>query len=399
MSLAEGTEAAGLYLHVPFCSAICPYCDFAVRRDDAARREAYVGAVEREAELAAERWRHLTTGVPGAERFDTLYLGGGTPSLLEPRQLERVLAALRRALPLAPGAHLSLEANPEDVDAEHLATWRGLGVDFLSLGVQALDDDALAFFGRRHTARQAEEAITLALEAGFPTVNVDLIYALPGVESGARTRFWHHTLDRAAALGPQHLSCYGLEIHPRTSFGKRQARGELHPLDDDRHGELFLATHRRLAELGYEGYEVSNFARSPEHRSRHNRKYWHHVPYLGIGPSAHSFAGRRRWWNEPLVPRWQKRVAAGEAPVAGEETLEPADLALEALMLGLRTRDGVDLDALERRYGIDLGARNHRRLAELEARGLLRIVGRRLIPTLEGLAVADGLAAGLDVVP
>ncbi|RMH22260.1 MAG: radical SAM family heme chaperone HemW [Acidobacteria bacterium] len=381
-----GSDAPGLYVHVPFCSAICPYCDFAVRRDDAGRRAAYVRSLQREVAL----WS-------GAEHgfgvFNTLYFGGGTPSLLEGRQLAAILDAIRDGLALAPGVRVFLEANPEDVDATSLRAWRELGVSFLSLGVQAFDDGALAFLGRRHSAEDARRAVALALEAGFETVSLDLIYGLPDHQPSA----WRRTLDQAAALGPQHLSCYQLTIEPATPFGKARRRGELKPLADDAQGELFLLTREHLARHGYAGYEVSNFARTPAHRSRHNRKYWQHVPYLGLGPSACSFDGRCRWWNERSLARWQHRLAAGERPLAGSETLSDAELALETLMLSLRTSGGVDLAAFQKRFGIDLEARNAARIARWHRDGLLEPVAGRLVLTHRGLAIADGLTSSLEI--
>ena len=384
-------ESPGLYLHVPFCSAICPYCDFAVR---VGRREKRIRFVDT---LLSEIGREAGTrpGFAGAG-IDTIYLGGGTPSILDREDLERILAAVRRAFAPRPDAQIFLEANPEDVGARSLAAWRRLDVSFLSLGVQSFDRRDLAFLGRRHTPAEARRSVELALGAGFETVSVDLIYGLPHHDLAA----WRRTLEQAVGLGPQHLSCYELEIHRRTTFGKRRARGELEELPEAEQAELFLATHRLLRERGYRGYEVSNFARAPAggppaHESRHNRKYWRHVPYLGLGPSAHSFDGRRRWWNERLLPRWEKKVRRGEPGTEGSEVLDDRQLALETLMLGLRTARGVDLERFRRRFGYDLVERHRARVERLVEEERLRLAGGRLVPTLEGLAVADAIAASL----
>jgi len=394
----------GLYLHVPFCSAICPYCDFAVLTGGPPRRAEFVDSLE--AEIAA--WR------PEAERWqtiDTVYFGGGTPSALEPAQLARILEAARAELPVAPDAWIALEANPEDVTAESLGRWRDLGIAMLSLGIQSFDAATLRFLGRRHTSAQARQAVELALGAGFPAVSIDLIYGA-GDAGGARGAReigprqpdreaeqdrWRRDLERAAALGPQHLSCYQLTIHEGTPFGFRVARGDLSELPEADQAEAFRFTHTFLAGHGYAAYEVSNFARAPEHQSRHNRKYWDHTPYLGLGPSAHSFDGHRRWWNERKLRPWQAKLAAGELPVAGSEDLGPRELALEDLMLSLRTTAGLDLEAFRRRHACDLGARNGRLIEDLAARGLLAETGGRLVPTLEGLAVADSLARAFDL--
>lgn len=377
-------EPAGLYLHVPFCSAICPYCDFAVLVGRHEKRRRFVETLRREIVLH----RGLL-----ADPVDTVYLGGGTPSILEADDLSRLLDAVRETFEPAEGTRFYLEANPEDVTPESLAAWRRLGIGTLSLGTQSFDDGELRFLGRRHDAATAQRSVELAVEAGFDTVSIDLIYGLPGRGESD----WRRNLEQAAALRPDHLSCYGLELHPRTPFGKRQTRGELTPLPDDTQADLFQLTHRWLADHGYPAYEVSNFACSPEHRSRHNAKYWHHVPYLGLGPSAHSFDGGTRWWNERSLPRWQRRIEAGRRAEAGREEIDSRDLALETLMLAFRTTGGVDLDRFEARFGFDLVKRNRRQVDRLLADGVVRHEGRRLVPTLDGLAVADGLAAAFTL--
>ena len=391
-------RAPGLYLHIPFCSAICPYCDFSVLKAGVPARKRFVEHLVAEVPLAAREWKD-------PRPFDTVYFGGGTPSLLPAEDLERVLGACRSHLALAM-PWIFLEANPEDVTPDACAAWRGLGVRTLSLGVQSFSDEALRFLGRRHSARQARAAVETAQAAGFDTVSVDLIFGLPDQTPEA----WRRDLAAAVALGPGHLSCYQLTIHPRTRFGVSAARGQLSEMPEGEQAVLFELTHRFLADAGYSAYEVSNFARSRDHESRHNRKYWDHTPYLGLGPSAHSLAAAaasglpaaRRWWNEPRTPRWERRVAAGERPALGEESLGPTALATEAVMLGLRTADGIDLDALTARYGFDLLAANDALVARLVAEGHLVVHagpegGRRLAPTASGLAVADGMAAAFDI--
>jgi oxygen-independent coproporphyrinogen III oxidase len=379
--------APGLYVHLPFCSAICPYCDFAVLTGGAERRARFVASLRREAQLWAER-------PPPGGAADSVYLGGGTPSLLAPEQLAAILDELRARLPVAADAWLSMEANPEDVTPAILRAWRDLGVGTLTLGVQSFAAPALRFLGRRHDGTQARRAVAAALDAGFPVVGVDLIYGLPDQDGAA----WAGDLDAAVALAPHHLSCYQLTVHAGTPFGFRQARGTLRELPEDGQAALFRLTHQRLADAGYAAYEVSNFARAAAHRSRHNRKYWSHAAYLGLGPSAHSFDGRRRWWNERKVGVWERAVARGAPPVAGEETLAAADLALERVMLGLRTVEGVDLPPL-RALGFDLLAANAPLLERLQDQRLLRVDGDRLVPTLDGWAVADGLAGALSLGP
>ena len=386
------TEAAGLYLHVPFCSAICPYCDFAVARGRGADRERFVEALVEEIEILGCGEREGCTGEAegfGTERFDTVYFGGGTPSALSLEQLGAIRRRLNAAFAIVPDTEWTIEVNPEDASPEWLAGWRELGFDRISLGLQALDDRVLRYLGRRHDAAEARASVERARAAGFRSVSVDLIYSLPGFDGG----WWRRTLEEAAALGPDHLSCYELTIHDGTPFGRRRDAGRLRETGEDERAANFVATHRRLGELGYEGYEVSNFARRDGGRSRHNRKYWRHVPYLGLGPSAHSFDGRRRWWNVAQWKRWRDVIESGASPVAEVERLTDRQLILEAVMMGLRQRSGVDCAALESRFGLDPAAGNAAQIEAWEKAGWLRVIGRRLAPTLDGMARADRLAA------
>jgi oxygen-independent coproporphyrinogen-3 oxidase len=373
--------APGLYLHIPFCSAICPYCDFAVLTGGSERRERFTGHLVSEIGLwsgDAENFRGI----------DTVYFGGGTPSALSPEQLGRILDAAKTGLPVVEDAWIFLEANPEDVTPDSVRAWRELGVRTLSLGIQSFDAEALAFLGRRHSPEQARRSVELARAAGFHTVAFDLIYGLPGQSA----EDWRRTLETAVALEPDHLSCYQLTIHEGTPFGFRLARGKMTEAPEETQADLFLLTHVFLREAGLPGYEVSNFARSPEHQSRHNRKYWDHTPYLGVGPSAHSFSGSRRWWNERKIGPYEVRIDAGQRPVAGSEELTAEDLALEALMLGLRTADGVELDGIRRRYGVEILEPDPERME-----GLLEVKDGRLVPTLEGWAIADTLTRSFEI--
>lgn len=324
----------------------------------------------------------------GFDSIDTIYFGGGTPSALTPDDLARILEAAGQGLSIREDAWVFFEANPEDVTPESVKAWRDLGVRFLSLGIQSFDADTLRFLGRRHTPDDARRSVEIARAAGFDTISIDLIYGLPDQPF----EVWQRTLEEAVALQPDHLSCYQLTIHEGTPFGFRLERGKMSELPEESQADLFLFTHQFLRDHGYPGYEVSNFARSPEHRSRHNQKYWHHVPYLGLGPSAHSFSGSKRWWNERKLKPYEARVEANEKPVAGTEELTREDLALEAVMLGLRTIDGIDLQSFRNRYGVDLMKRNEPLIERLAGEGLLKAEDLALRPTLAGLAVTDSLA-------
>ena len=379
----KSLTGSGLYLHIPFCSSICPYCDFSVLKGDENRRRRFVEA------LVAEI--RLYESYPAS--FDTIYFGGGTPSILTSEELEEILAAIEGSLEIADGAWISLEANPEDVDERSLVDWRRLGVQTVNIGVQSFDPDELVFLGRIHDAETARRAVELALVAGFHSVSLDLIFGLPGQSQEA----WQQQLDTALSLAPHHLSCYQLTVHEKTVFGVQRRRGQFVELAAELQADFFFEAHRRLGSAGYEGYEVSSFAAAPEHRSRHNSKYWDHSPYLGLGPAAHSFDGESRWWNEWKEGPWSRAVLSGQLPVSGREHLSRSDLALERLMLGLRTSDGVDLAEIDRTHGTNLGEANTALIDELLRQGRLDQIDGRLKPTLSGLATADSLALAFEI--
>ena len=390
----------GLYVHVPFCQTKCPYCDFySITSPELI--SAYLSALEKEAQIYRTRMQsNGGTGVSPVRAqakacgyhhttppFDSLYLGGGTPSLLNAEQLAALVANLRRHFAFAPDTEFTLEANPDDVTSEKLKLWRDLGINRLSLGVQSFDEAELVFLQRRHTARQTRRALELIRAAGFENLGLDLMYGLPGQSPDT----WLQTLETALSFRPEHLSCYQLTIaagetpSPPTPFARRLARGELTLPDEEVQREFFLLTRQFLADRGYLQYEISNFARGEEYLSRHNRKYWNHTPYLGLGPAAHSYQAGRRWWNFSSVAQYIAALNADEAPVAGSEDLTPEQLRLEALCLGFRTREGVALEVIQ----------GHPRwrlvLSELTQAGLVRQADGRVAATAQGLVVADRL--------
>lgn len=361
---------AGLYVHVPFCRRKCPYCDFASGTDLSLIPD-WLAALSRE----MARYQDLGLG------FDTIYLGGGTPSLLAAADLGSILEDLHGHFTFAEKVEITLEANPDDLNLQVLKSYRRLGINRLSLGVQSLDDGELAFLGRRHDAAQASLALVWAREAGFARLGVDLIYGLPGQS----LEQWRRTLEAALECNPEHLSCYQLTLEEGTPLARRQAAGEFQPLAEDRAREFFLFTSQFLEDRGYVHYEVSNFARGWEHRSRHNCKYWDHTPYLGLGPAAHSFMEGRRWWNHRSLAAYCQALGAGRAPVAGDEVLTGEQRRLEALFLGMRTKKGVTLEMAQPTPEGQAAVR------ELVEAGLAEIREDRLIPTREGLVVADHL--------
>ncbi|SMC24985.1 oxygen-independent coproporphyrinogen-3 oxidase [Desulfacinum hydrothermale DSM 13146] len=366
---------AGLYVHVPFCRGKCPYCDF-YSEPSPALASRWVDGVLREADLYGDLF----------SRFDTLYLGGGTPSFLSGEDLGRLLSGLQRRFRWESSVEITLEANPDDVTPEKAALWWDLGINRLSLGVQSLDDAMLGVLGRRHTAAQAAAAVEAARQAGFTNLGLDLMWGLPG-QSLAQ---WRETMESVLAFSPEHLSCYELTLEKGTVFYQMACRGDLSLPSQAQSRLFFTATSRFLRQRGYVHYEISNFARGDVFRSRHNQKYWRHVPYLGLGPSAHSFDGRRRWWNARSVETYCEMVEAGGWPVAGREIPGPEERRLEALMLGFRTREGVPL-AL-----VGDTDRARRAVTTTVSQGLLEVQRQRLRPTLAGWLVANRLPLLFD---
>lgn len=313
--------------------------------------------------------------------FDSLYLGGGTPSLLEASQLGRLLEFLQREAAFAPDSEVTLEANPDDLTPAKLLAYRQLGINRLSLGVQSFNDAELCFLGRRHTAAQAQEALKMARDAGFANLSLDLMYGLPG-----QTRTgWEKSLAAALAFRPEHLSCYQLTVEPGTELARRRGDGLKSLVGEDEEREFFLFTSDFLTRQGYLHYEISNFAHGKEHACRHNLKYWRRLPYLGLGPAAHSFDGRRRWWNFRSLNKYLEALSRGTLPAAGEETLTAEQVRLESMLLGFRTREGVAMSLIQ---GLPGGENT---LGIMQAEGWVKVRKERVKPTREGLLLADRL--------
>jgi oxygen-independent coproporphyrinogen-3 oxidase len=370
----------GIYVHAPYCRAKCPYCDFnvAIHRED--RIPPFLAALD--AELA----RHAALPWAGRVPAGSLFLGGGTPSLLPPEAVGALIAGARRGLGLAADAEVTLEANPEGLDARRLADFRAAGVTRLSLGVQALDDALLRRLGRTHSAEDARRALRAARAAGFRSVSADLLYACPGQDLAT----WAATLDEVLATGLEHLSAYALTLEPATPFGRRPPAGLP---DEDLAVAQFEALCDRAARAGLERYEVSNFAR-PGHRSRHNLLYWRREDYVGLGPGAHGGLGALRYANERSQTRWRAAVLAGRWPIERWEHLSPRQVAAERIVLGLRLAEGVPRAWVDRhlagaaRVPPD-GVRRY-----LDA-GVLAERAGRLALTERGVLVSDAVFAEL----
>ena len=333
---------SSLYVHIPFCQRKCVYCDF-YSIEAVALMDEFLDALDKEIALSAPAGAGVS--------FDTLFFGGGTPSLLAPAQLERLMASLRAAFTLAAGAEITLESNPGTISAEKLRDYRSLGVNRLSIGIQSFDENELRFLGRIHGAPEASRAVEDARAAGFDNVSVDLMYSLPG-QTGAG---WDRTLSRALSLCPDHVSAYSLIVEDDTPLARMVSAKLVSPNPAEAEASLYEQTMDVMARAGFEHYEVSNYAK-PGFRSRHNCAYWTHDGYLGFGPSAHSFwrattAGAHvRSANVSALKRYCESLRSGLLPVAMREEVTPAELCNERIFLGLRSA-GLDLRRLDSDFG------------------------------------------------
>lgn len=365
-----------LYVHAPFCARRCSYCDFAVHVAASPPTEEWLDLTVRELEglAAAEGW-------PEPLRLDTLYIGGGTPSLLGAGAAGALLDRLRGRAGLAPDAEWTMEANPESFGAELAEGWRAAGVNRVSLGAQTFHEPALRWMGRLHGPDGPERAVALARSVGMASVGIDLIFGLPEHLG----RDWGSDLDRALELEPDHLSVYGLTAEAGTPLGRWIAQGREALADETRYEEEFLTAAERLTEAGYEHYEVSNFAR-PGHASRHNGAYWTGAAYLGLGVGAHSYLPPRRWWNTRDWMAYRTSVAAGRSAMASEERVDRDAAALERSWLGLRAA-GIDEQSLN--------AAQRALVDEWSGRGWAAWQGGRARLTRRGWLLLDRLAVEL----
>ena len=365
----------GLYLHIPFCRSKCDYCDFYSLPGGEDRMDGYLRALLRQLEEAA----------PGAagHSVDTVYVGGGTPTVFGGERLAALLAAVGRLYRLAPGAEITCEANPDSAGEELLRALRRAGFGRLSLGMQSADAGELAAVHRRHTPEQTDAAVAAARRVGFENLSLDLICGLPGQTEES----WRRTVEHALSLRPEHLSCYGLKVEEGTPLARRVAEGEVLP-DDDAQADRYLWTVERLARAGFRQYEISNFAR-PGYESRHNLRYWRLEPYLGFGPGAHSDFGGRRF----AVPADLAGYLAGEAVPAGE-TVSRRERGNEYLMLGLRTAAGIAGEEYRRRFGGDF-APLEELLSRFAGHGWAERNGDRWRLTPAGFLVSNRLIGAL----
>jgi oxygen-independent coproporphyrinogen-3 oxidase len=338
-----GTRPFGFYVHVPYCATRCGYCDFNTYTATELRSSGAVASQDTYADhlIAEIRLARKVLGDADAS-VETVFLGGGTPTLLPARDLVRMLAAIRDEFGLAPGAEVTTEANPESVDPAYLSELREGGFTRLSFGMQSVRPHVLQLLDRHHTPGRPQACVAEARAAGFEHVNLDLIYGTPGESDDD----WRASLDAALAAEPDHISAYALIVEEGTKLAARIRRGEIPMTDDDVHADRYLIAEERLRAAGMEWYEVSNWATSPSARCRHNELYWTGADWWGAGPGAHSHVGGVRWWNRKHPAAYAQALEAGETPAQGRERLEDEDRRVERILLELRLSDGCPLNLL-----------------------------------------------------
>lgn len=371
---------AGLYLHIPFCKQACYYCDFHFSTDKGSRLE-LIQAMAHELGLQSEYLR---------EPFTTIYLGGGTPSLLTPKEIDFLFDTIHHRLKISAG-EITLEANPDDLTANKARALRQAGINRLSIGIQSFDDNLLQFLNRAHAAASARQCIQDVRTAGFDNISIDLIYAIPGLDPA----LWKKTLEEVIRLSPEHISAYALTIENKTVFGNWQKRGKFLPMEEGEAAIQFEMLMDMLGEAGYEQYEISNFSK-PGYAARHNSSYWNRSHYLGIGPSAHSYNGFSRQFNVRNNALYTRSIRAGKVPFE-IETLTRENKINEYILTSLRTSQGCNLDQLKAEWQDDLLSRSGNYIERLRLEGLVVLPGSILQLTRKGRLLADKISEDLMI--
>lgn len=367
----------GIYVHIPFCEKKCFYCDF-YSLENHSQRGAFIDAIVKEIRLFSESHPRYEA--------DTIFFGGGTPSLLTPAELERILNPIHDAFDVGSDAEFTMECNPGTIDTAFLSEYRALGANRLSFGVQSFFEDELQFLQRIHTADEAVKAVELARRLGYRNVNVDLIYALPGQ---TRERLLTN-LDKAVSLGTDHISAYSLIVEPGTPLYAAVGKGEITPAPESIEAGMYGTVMGFMETHGYSHYEISNYAK-PGFECRHNLKYWNAEEYAGFGPSAHSYIAGQRWWNVSSLTGYIAELESGKMPISAKESLTPTQMLDEFVLLHLR-QGVLDMDTLRDRFGIALDAAF---ISDMLDSGYCEISGKSLHLTKRGFRVSDGIAETL----
>lgn len=374
---------AGIYLHIPFCKQACHYCDFHFSTSTETRKE-LIHAIGEEINLQKNYLKK--------ELVNTIYFGGGTPSLLAIDEIASLLEKVYKAFTVDSTAEVTLEANPDDLDLKKSRSLRSIGVNRLSIGIQSFDDKILRYLNRAHNSGAAMRSVADARISGFDNISLDLIYAIPGLTS----HDWKRTIDMAVQLAPQHISAYTLTIEEKTAFGNWLAKGKMLAVDEELAAGQMQLLVSALAIAGYKQYEISNFA-LPGFESRHNSNYWSNGAYLGVGPSAHSYNGRTRQHNVANNHLYVRALEESRIP-AEAEVLQKEDLINEYILTTLRTDAGCDLRALKTNFGYDVLVEHESYLRELEIHKLIAVVDQHLKLTDAGKLLADKISSDLFLI-
>jgi oxygen-independent coproporphyrinogen-3 oxidase len=376
-------KPAGLYVHIPFCLRKCRYCDF-YSISDLSQTSRFLAALKREMQMNSG-----TSLV-----FDTLYIGGGTPSVLEPEAIGQIIETASRYFRFASDTEITLEVNPGTVTLDNLSEYRKLGVNRLNIGIQSFDDNNLRFLGRIHSGRDARLSVQWARRAGFDNIGLDLIFGLPGQDN----THWLSDLTQAGNLEPEHLSCYMLTCESGTPLDRDVKTGRIRLAAEGMMLDLFNTAIHFLTARSFLHYEVSNFAwmegpNQEPRTSRHNQKYWSFAPYIGLGPSAHSYLEPERYWNHRSVVTYVRQLEAGNSAMAEKERLTKEQMMIEAIYLGFRTTRGIDLEEFQAKSGINFTQTYGKTIAELETRGMIKMNAGHCALTCKGLLFIDSIAS------
>ncbi|MGZ8539070.1 MAG: radical SAM family heme chaperone HemW [Chitinophagaceae bacterium] len=368
---------SGIYIHIPFCKQACHYCNFHFSISLRYKNE-LIAALLKEIEISG------SSGATAPDIIETIYFGGGTPSLCKKDEIQSILEKLRSFFNVSPAAEITIEANPDDISKEKLNDWKEAGINRLSIGIQSFFEEDLVWMNRAHNAKQAVDSFQMAVNT-FDNITIDLIYGTPGLTEEK----WKQNVEKAISLGVTHLSCYALTVEPKTPLDKliRQHRSE--DINPDKQSEQFLLLMQWLEDAGYEHYEISNFAK-PGFRSRHNSSYWQGEKYMGFGPSAHSFDGNARWWNIANNTIYIDSINKGIIPFE-KEHLTTTQKLNEFIMISLRTAEGLDLSKINETESNELLATSRKYIEK----GLMKLEESFLRLTREGKLLADGIAADL----
>ena len=373
-------KLAGIYVHIPFCIKKCPYCDFYSITDQSLEHQ-FIESLIKEMQIASN---HLLL-------FDSLYLGGGTPSVLKPENIGRIIENAYRLFNILTDSEVTIEVNPGTVTPEKLKEYQNIGINRLNIGVQSFQDINLDFLGRIHSTNDATKTIKWARKAGFDNIGIDLIYGIPGQTK----KTWISDLRKAVEFEPEHLSCYMLTYEKGTPLDRERQKGKFKPVSDFLAGKLFETTMEYLTTHAYVQYEISNFAKDVHRKSRHNLKYWSFTPYLGFGPSAHSFIEFQRYWNCRNVKKYINNIKEGRLPIEEKEILNREQRMIEMVYLGLRKTDGIDINAIDEHFCINFRQIFAEKIKQLEKDGYIFNIQskNRCALSRKGMLFLDSIAS------